>query len=60
MDEIRCPHCNKEITGMDRIMFEVTLKSKDMLDWASPCPNCGETIYKKDWEKAQKQKKAEK
>jgi predicted RNA-binding Zn-ribbon protein involved in translation (DUF1610 family) len=60
MDEIYCPHCNEEITGMDRILFEATLENKSLLDWHSSCPNCGETIKKEEWDKAQEKKKAEK
>lgn len=62
MDEIRCPHCGKEITGMDRMMLEVTMDNdnNEMVDWASPCPHCGKTIYKKDMDKARDLSKKDK
>lgn len=59
IDEIRCPHCGKEITGMDRIIIEATMSNKEMIDWTSPCPNCDKTIYKKEVDSAQSQDQRE-
>ena len=56
MDEIRCPHCGKEITGMTRILIETSMNNKEMIDWTSPCPHCGKTITKKEMDKAQSKK----
>jgi len=53
MNELRCPHCGKELTGMTKIMVESTLKSKEVIDSASPCPSCGKMIRKKDFKEEQ-------
>ena len=57
MNEINCPHCGKEITGMARILIETSMSNKEMLDWTSPCPHCGKTIHKKDMDDYQDQSK---
>ena len=48
MNEIRCPHCGKKLTGMALIAIRSALESNQVLDSAGSCPSCGKMIYEKD------------
>jgi predicted RNA-binding Zn-ribbon protein involved in translation (DUF1610 family) len=55
MNELRCPHCGKELTGMTKILIESALESEEVIDSASPCPSCGKMIHKEDFKKQQEE-----
>jgi hypothetical protein len=46
--DVRCPHCRVRSAGSDLVLFHLCVRSKDMNDWALPCPHCGKAIIKRD------------
>jgi WD40 repeat protein len=47
-DQLKCPHCGEELTGMARIMLETAMSEKEMVDFQTNCSSCGRIIRKQD------------